>query len=185
MWIEHHVAQSEDPALADSYENCFYSCRFCNQARSNTPRRAGSRRLLEPCAVPWGTHFTQHEEFLNPRDPDAEYTEQVYDLNEPRRLTLRRARAGRLAEAFRVLRELPRRVSKLTQVAGMLSPEQGQELLDAAEDSRRLVEKAHQQLRRYRAIPVSASARCRCGTQDQCTLPAFLATQLLSVPDGG
>src|SRR5437879_2619929 len=37
MWIEHHVAQSADPALVDTYENCFYACRYCNGARRIAP----------------------------------------------------------------------------------------------------------------------------------------------------
>src|SRR5436190_1471867 len=27
--IEHHVAQSADLTLVDTYENCFYACRYC------------------------------------------------------------------------------------------------------------------------------------------------------------
>jgi hypothetical protein len=183
MWIEHHLTQSERPDLADSYENCFYSCRFCNQARADAPAQSGGRRLLEPCDSPWGNHFSLNDDVLQSLDSDATYTEQTYDLNEPRRLTLRRARAETLGEAIRILRELPSRVAHLSDLAGELSPEEGRQVLEVAADCRLVIEKARQQLRRFRAIPSTAPSPCRCDTPVERSLPAFLAEQAFSIDD--
>jgi hypothetical protein len=138
---------------------------------------------LEPCESAWGTHFALTDDVLQPLDPDATYTEEIYDLNEPRRLTLRRARAETLEEAERILRELPSRVAHLTGLAGELSPEEGRHVLEAAADCRLVIEKARQQLRRFRATPSTAANPCRCDTAVALTLPEFLAEQTFSIDD--
>lgn len=185
MWTEHHVPQSDDAGLANSYRNCFYSCRFCNRARANAPTHSEGRQLLDPCTVAWGRHFTLDENLLVPRSSDssAQYTEEIYRINAPSRILLRHHRAVRLAEAFRVLQGAPNRTQMLLSVARTLSAETAQMLLDAAEDLSRWVQHARQQLRRYRAIPASAPTHCRCSTKQHCTLPDFLRDHVLLTED--
>ncbi len=50
MSTEHRVLRSVDPSGADDYANCYYACRFCNEARGTAPLEdAGGRRSSGGC----------------------------------------------------------------------------------------------------------------------------------------
>lgn len=98
LGIEHFRPVSSGREGVNEYDNCFYCCRLCNEARAAAPG-AGPQgaRLLNPCSTPWGRSFqVTDDDCLQPPpdDADALYTAAVYDLNDPRKITLRSFRRG-------------------------------------------------------------------------------------------
>lgn len=181
-WIEHRELQSDRSDLQAAYLNCYYSCRWCNQARSASPSR-GSRgeRLLDPCQEAWGKHFQLEGPQLLPRagDKDASYTDQLYDLNDPRKCQLREQRRADILEAQRVLQEIPGLIDRL--LARTRSCASAQPLIEAAQELRKHLLAAQKQIERYRAIPADAPRLCACGPAQEHHLPPFLADQTLSL----
>jgi len=97
MTVEHMIARTQDPNLTGSYANLLYVCRLCNQSRSDTDVfSVDGQRLLDPTRDIWADHFRVSGDKLEPLDSDAEYTEEVYAINEPRRRKLRRLRRERV-----------------------------------------------------------------------------------------
>jgi hypothetical protein len=117
--IEHQRRQETDPALINSYENCFYACRFCNGARGTKSYQRKTMRLLNPCETAWGARFALDGDDLRPRidDADAGYTAVTYDVNDPRRIVLRRNRAETMTNALQVLSEVPLQIEDLLSLA--------------------------------------------------------------------
>jgi hypothetical protein len=182
--IEHRVPASTSENEINRYDNCFYSCRFCNGARSNAPLvDAAGSKLLDPCSVAWADHFVlTDEDRLAPLSGDASYTEATYDLNEPRKTRLRRMRRERIQELMELLVEGPRQVKALLDLSQRaLSMEEARELLRAAELLRGCVLRASMDLPRYTVIPKDSDATCRCGRSDHHTLPAWLDERTLWV----
>ncbi len=180
MWIEHHVARSRNPQLADEYTNCFYSCLFCNQARSNRPEIERDRRLLDPCTEAWADHFDLVEFSLQPKTPSAEYTASTYDLNEARRLLVRQNRHDAVSESLHVIKRGPALVKDLLALAGLVQWGDRDALLEGAEHLRATIELATRQLIRLQAIPAGADTRCGC-SHENVELPPFLSDQVLDV----
>ena len=178
MTIEHHVAQSADPTLIDTYRNCFYACRYCNRARWIVPVARAGQRLLEPCSVAWADHFVVMGDELHPRDGDmdAVHTHAVYGIDAPRKVTYREARRRRLDEAYTAVREIPEEIDRLLARARQQAEAGRSELLRIAERLRRALDDARETLARYRAIPVDRDDACRCNAVHE--LPAFLARQV-------
>lgn len=191
-WIEHILPQSSDETAKNKYPNCVYSCRFCNRARSNRPVDGPDGKLLDPTKEPWAKHFTLDEDQLRPTpgNADARYTYESYDLDDPRKVTLRRWRrkvishhraylADRLAERTRlssVLQQQIRDPAAIDEVSSLscrlqrLSEEIGHALDD---------------LEGYAAIPEDAPTECRCGVTTYHTLPEELERQTWELPAMG
>lgn len=183
MWIEHYVPRSRNPALADDYANCFYSCLFCNQSRSDRPEIEHERRLLDPCTVPWADHFDLVEFVLQPKDPSAEYTASSYDLNEPRRLQVRRSRYEAVTESLHVIKRGPALVKDLLALAALVPWSERASLLEAAANLRHAIGSATRQLIRLQPIPLGAGRLCACDAE--LDLPPFLREQVLDVRVSG
>lgn len=97
MTIEHMVTRTQDANLTSIYTNLLYVCRLCNQSRSDTDVFSDQgQRLLDPTRDIWAAHFRVSGDKLVPLDSDADYTEEVYGMNEPRRRRLRRIRRERV-----------------------------------------------------------------------------------------
>lgn len=173
MTIEHHVTRQADPTLVDSYENCFYACRYCNRARGIVRLSRSGPRLLEPCTVAWAGHFEIVGDELRPRDgdPDAAHTHQVYGMDDPRKVAYREARRRRLDDALRAVHEIPEHVDRLLRIE-----EDRPHILQVAERLRRALDDARATLAHYRAIPSDHDDKCRCSSAHE--LPAFLAEQI-------
>ena len=188
MTIEHLVTRSADPGLADAYANCRLACRYCNTARNDAPRRdVAGRWLLDPCEVAWGSRFQVMDTSLapsNPHDPDATYTYESYDLDDPRRRAMRARRAEAVGQAWRAIGILPSLESRLL-AAAVNAPEgpARAECIDEANFIRHVLQLARQQLRRYHAVPLDAPSTCRCGTTAQHRLPDHLAAQSVEAPE--
>lgn len=171
MSIEHVALQSVSPDDADRYENCRYACRFCNGARASRPLvdRKG-RKLLDPCRAAWGDNFVREADRITPRDPDASYTHEAYDLDDVRKQRMRADRRERIEAALELLARAPGLVD------GLLANATGADAKVRAETAELLREQmmsARRWLDRYRAIPVDHDPSCRCA-MDPLTLPAFL-----------
>jgi len=174
-WLEHLIPRSEDDSRADDYGNVAYSCRFCNASRAR--RRvvdAQGRRLLDPCTTAWAVRFRREQWRLVPAtgDPDADYTHEAYNLDDPRKRELRAARGRIIEEANDVLRDVP---GLLSQLAGNAIPD----AIQLAATLGDVLDRAKRDLRRYRAVPQDAPGRCRCGHEN--TLPTFVAIQCSEV----
>jgi hypothetical protein len=182
MSIEHFIPVSVDRSQANSYENCFYCCRLCNEARSNTPLRDGEgRRLLNPCRDDWGSHyFLSEDDRLLPAagSSDACYTLEVYDLNDPRKIEMRRVRQEDLADCLEVITQAPDLLESV--LVACRRAETRQEMGRLVSLARMLLRKlfrAARELRRRTAIPRDADAACRCGHTEYHLLPGWLDAQ--------
>lgn len=185
-WIEHQQLRSSEAGRfkQDTYDNCFYACRFCNSARGTQPSEdAHGIRLLDPCRSAWADRFTRVDDRLEAHadDADAARTHRAYDLDDPRKRAMRSTRDDVLTEALRAVRECPAQIDLLLRRAEAPG-ERRTELLHAAASLRTLLNRARRDLQRFAAIPDDADATCRCTIPSACTLPAFLAGQLLDVP---
>lgn len=176
--IEHHIPKSADETLIDTYENCFYACRYCNRARGIAPVAQAAQRLLDPCSVAWAEHFVVSGDELRPRpgDADAAYTHEAYGIDAPRKVAYREARRRRIDDAHKALREIPDAIDQLLNLAERVAKDDRPDVLRSAERLRRALDGAAATLARYRAIPVDHDVACRCGTSHE--LPAFLAAQV-------
>jgi hypothetical protein len=184
MWVEHFVLQTDDTSRIDDYTNCYWSCGYCNDARSRTPNvDAKGRRLLDPCATAWAAHFVRIGDSLRPAagDIDAEYTWSTYDLDSLRKKFLRRQRDETLTEAFEILERGPGLVRRLREAAEQHASARSV-LLDAHAILLAQMKAAHRQVARYAAVPEDRDASCRCGTYVHHSLPAFLEAQVVEVP---
>lgn len=181
--VEHFIPVGGAGPIND-YSNCFYACRFCNQARSDLPVVSGKQRLLDPCANVWAEHFTlTADDQLVPvdGDSDAAYTHQSYDLDDPRKVDRRRVRRERLGEWRQLLEEGPGLLEELLARTSE-QPSSGQRaFLQAAEWLRRSIESAILDIQRYAAIPPDADAACRCGYNDHHALPTGLGSQVVEI----
>jgi 5-methylcytosine-specific restriction endonuclease McrA len=185
MTIEHFVPASVDADRVSEYENCYYACRLCNQARANAPCRDRlGRRLLSPCSHVWSEHFrVEAPDRLVPveGDGDAAYTAQVYDLNDPRKVNFRNFRYARVQECLAVLEGVPEEIWTLLEHCAVESPERSAVLLRLAQRMRSVILRAFLDLQRFVAIPRDADAHCRCGHRSHHAPPAALAEQALEI----
>jgi hypothetical protein len=104
MSIEHGELASAAPSRVNAYENCFYACRYCNQAREVKPLIDGQmRRLLNPCQHAWEEFFVLdgHEVRARADSPDAVYTIAAYRLNDARKRVRRRSGRRRSPRPWR------------------------------------------------------------------------------------
>jgi hypothetical protein len=110
-------------------------------------------------------------------DGDAAYTHQVYDLDDPRKKTMRRTREDVLTEAFRVISKSPVIIERLLREAEAQSDRRA-EFVALAESLGSLMARARRDLVRFSAVPFDADPTCRCATSEACNLPAFLEVQV-------
>lgn len=186
-WIEHFTPASVEAETINDYENCFYTCRFCNLARLNAPLVDKSgRRLINPCSHTWGQRFfLSLDDHLLPdkTDPDAVYTAETYDLNDERKVMRRRRRRERLTEWVTVLSGGPARIGSLIDLAQSVSSlEEAALLLQEAHFVRGQMALAAIEIQRYAVIPTDADPTCGCGRKDDCQLPGWLSIQAQDLP---
>jgi hypothetical protein len=181
MGIEHFSPVSDDPGQENAYANCFYCCRLCNQTRSRLPviDELGSK-LLDPCTHVWENHFFLFDDLLLPVATDAEaiYTASVYDLNDPRKIMMRRARQERLDESLSLLKEGPGLIdSTLAACRRARTRQEAAALLAVADRLRQQILRAFKEALRHLAIPTDADRSCRCDTTHGHILPGWLEAQ--------
>lgn len=184
MSIEHHLRRAIDIEQINQYDNCFLACRFCNSARSTAPNTdCNGRHLLHPCSAAWGMRFRSENFVLQPNDPDAAYTEDAYDLNDPRKQTLRRDRSQCIESALRVVGEYPSRIRKLLELAERLNFSDRNSAIQIASDLQEHIVAARRDLMRFGQVPADVCYDCRCESSIENRLPDFLTAQGFELPD--
>lgn len=172
--IEHHVLKSVDPKRSGQYSNCFYACKYCNDARHTSPNRGpAGEQLLEPCSTAWAQHFALNLGDENDRlvpvagDAHAEYTATIYDINAPGKCKRRASRRRELIRALRLLREAPDQIRSLSAMLADASNYQPEVIEFAVEFWEQLHEELRRALRlcrRYQTVPSDRPERCRCAS---------------------
>ncbi len=185
--VEHFVPVSHDATGTNDYSNCYYSCRFCNGSRADTPLvDTQGRRLLDPCTDAWGEHFFLRGDRLEARTAEAAHTSKVYSLDDERKVAMRQARRERVGEWLQLLDEGPRLVEALlSRCAEEGLSAKAADLLAAAEILQRSIQGAFRDIQRYAVIPRDADTSCRCGQADQLQFPEALVSQIVTLPAGG
>ena len=161
LQVEHREAQSAQPSRRNDYDNCYLICRYCNQHRQDRPVEGpDGRTLLDPCEVPWQDHFVLEDDRLVPRDgdPDASYTQELYDFNDPIRREMRRVRRRRITERLDQLAALANRRSRLQTVmrTSRLPKDARAELEEEIREIDRQRERSRADLTIWRVIPEDA-----------------------------
>lgn len=184
--IEHIEPQVHARHLSNAYENCAYACRYCNSARGTFPTmHASGARLLHPWRDAWGAHFQLHEDRLEPvhggeAGRDALFTAEVYQINDPTRVRLRRNRRRLLQDR---LRWFAHDIAALEELAMRQStPEDRLRLLRLAQEIVQARPLAREELQMRTVIPADAPTRCRCDSQEHHRLPP--ETEVLRVSIG-
>jgi 5-methylcytosine-specific restriction endonuclease McrA len=168
MSIEHRQPRSSAAGRArvNDYRNCFLACRYCNGARGTTPVHANDgSRLLDPCVDAWGDHFQAADDRLHPQTNDGTYTEQTYDINEPRRVGMRAWRRELVAECLAVLTDAPllhARLLERIEASMDTSAAPVTDLIDIARLLHERVKRARADLSKLRGVPSDAPSSCRC-----------------------
>ncbi len=159
--VEHYEPASTDPAALNDYENCFYVCRLCNGARHALPVVGGDGRLLNPCLDVWREHFAAVGDRLQPvpGDRDARYTHESYDLDDERKVRMRKLRRETIEECLAVIESCGSRIPDLMEHFNQIGDPSS---LDVAEELWQSTVLAVRQLARSCAIPGDAPAECRC-----------------------
>jgi hypothetical protein len=180
--VEHFHTQSAFPQLKNDFDNCFNACRYCNRARGSLEAETSDgRRLLNPCTDVWSDFFQRvGDELLPvPGDPNAAYTCETYQLNEPIKLKMRSLRRMTIEECVEVLRDGQTLHDELT--SKWL--EQRDELLIVAaqklNESRRM---AMRVLTSFAGIPEDAHVACRCDTVVHHCAPPIMAVITMNIP---
>jgi hypothetical protein len=172
-WVP-NARRTSDP----TYDDLFYACAFCNRARGAAPRVASSgAHLLRPDEVAWDQHFSLENDLLVPRagDPDAAYTAQVYDLNDPRKVRLRRFRREAITTRLRFLRESEGLRKRLLDRVATSPTDDALAYLDVMQALESSVRAIASELLQLAAIPQDAAPRCRCGAAG--ALPEWFVSQ--------
>lgn len=188
MTIEHAVLRSQDPTRGNDYSNCLYACRLCNRARGTTPREALGATLIDPTAAAWGDWFEVRGDCLVPKagSPAAQYTWEIYDLDDPRKVKRRQARRQFIADRMRFLEDLPAMRARFARCAAdRLADGDVEGALECHEEMRsflRAAEGFRKELARYSAIADDRDVGCRCGASVEQCLPEFLEEQTRDMP---
>lgn len=189
--VEHYHPRSRRIDLTNSYDNCLYICRLCNTARSNRPVvDAIGRRLLNITLDIWSDHFRLDGVRLVPHDGDvdAQYTFEAYDLDDPRKIAMRRNRQEAISLALDLMTRAEAAMASLTDRArqDVLSGDaaliaRGQQELDAAAALYAGILNACRTLERWEAVPIDSATVCRCAGIVDPTLPDSINAQLVVV----
>ncbi len=176
---------SHDESGVNDYTNCFYACRYCNQARGVTPVVVNEeRRLLNPCRDAWADHFILDGDTLVPKpgDSDAVYTHAVYHLDDPRKVELRRFRRETVKEALQLLERGRSFLVGLLQRAGQAHDPM---LVSEAQLIENALRGAWRNLETFRVVPQDAQASCACSDAGLCVIPQLLEAQTIEVDRPG
>ena len=86
---------------------------------STTPVEGERGKLLDPSEVAWADHFLLEGDHLRPKpeDADAKYTFDAYDIDEPRKTTMREGRREFVSVHWTLLEEMPADPDQLLRAA--------------------------------------------------------------------
>jgi hypothetical protein len=184
MQVEHFLLQSLSSDQRNLYSNCFLICRLCNIARGTAWDSVDGNVLLNPCSQVWGDEFELVDDEMQPKDAgngNAIYTRDVYDLNGPHKVRMRRLRRETIEKALAFLR----RSDHLEQALLDRAIATGDPvLIDAAKTIRDYRREALWDLQQFVAIPHDRDQVCLCGHQTHHSLPRVLAEQTIDIGHG-
>ena len=173
---------SEDEESTNDYLNCFYVCLYCNQDRgtSETINPEDGSRLLNPCSDVWEEHFAVTGDRLRPAggSGDAAYTHAAYDLDDPRKVEMRRYRRETVEACLRLVE---RGQPVLERLLDRALDTQDPILIDEAKIIEEAIRRAWLELERFRAIPRDARTSCACTDEELCVAPQALLDQTLEI----
>jgi hypothetical protein len=181
--IEHWIPQSEDATARNIYSNCFYICRLCNLARGASPNEPEGCSLLNPCDRSWREIFLISRDELRPRneeDRDAIYTIETYDLNDPKKVRLRRLRRLTIGQCLHFLK---RTRSLESELLDAVEAGGGENLVRTAAMISQQRRRACRDLQKFRAIPEDFDSSCSCGYKGNHQLPSVLDEQTFELSD--
>ncbi len=180
--VEHFVPVSHDGAGTNDYLNCFYICRFCNQDRgaAATIEPADGRRLLNPCSDVWYDYFVAEGDQLRPAagSGDAAYTYAAYDLDDPRKIEMRRYRRETIEACLRLI-ESGRTV--LERLLDRALETQEPALVAEAKVIEEAIRRAWQELESFKVVPRDARDSCACGGEGLHIVPRALQEQTIEI----
>jgi hypothetical protein len=182
--VEHLIARSHDASLIGVYVNVIYICRLCNGDRSDTePEDDQSRRLLDPTRDVWSEHFRIEGDMLVPfeGDVDADYTADVYDINDPRKVRLRKRRRERRSDFLAVLNPRLARLAQLNFRDTCGDPTEKGEIAQAISTVHDEIARLCRLADQGAWVPDDAPTRCRCGRAAARTLPATYLRQVVEI----
>ncbi len=183
--VEHFQPRSVEPARENDYANCYYACSLCNWSRSNLPALESGRRLLDPMCDAWADHYVAAGDMLAPRegDRDGHYTHQAYDLDDPRKVAMRRDRRENIEYCLRILRGAPERRQALVQILRTPNsdPDHARKAVDILATLDLASENARRDLMSWMAVPSDHPHRCRCGHTHHHSLPDIISQELIDL----
>lgn len=182
--VEHLVARSHDIRMAGVYNNTIYVCRLCNSDRNDTDHEDGQgSRLLDPTRDIWSEHFRIVGDRLVPfeGDADAVYTEDVYDINEPRKVKLRRLRRERRDDFLALLNPRLARLQQLNFRQACGDPSEMVRIAQAISGLRDEIMRLCRLASPGTWVPEDAPVSCRCGRASARTLPAPYHRQTVEI----
>lgn len=184
MHVEHLVARSHDSRLVGIYVNVLLICRLCNGARCDAEQvNPQGFRLLDPTKDAWSKHFHVEDDRLIPFDGDGDalYTEDVYNINDARKVKLRRVRRER-RELFLALLDAHR--ARTVQLVRRVTSADPSERATIAKDLAAARDETGKLCRLFNQgtwIPDDAPVSCRCGRASARTLPAPYLRQVVEI----
>jgi hypothetical protein len=178
------VARSEDKSLTGVYGNLLYICRLCNGARNDTDRVDHlGRRLLDPTVDVWAHHFHLVGDTIIPvtGDRHADYTADVYEMNDARKVRLRKKRRVDTEDLLNLIqaRSEDQRRYEARRLRGdpAAKADAEHDLTRAGED----LERYYRRLPAYVWLPDDKPEDCRCKRVAARTLPAVYRRQCVKI----
>ncbi len=184
MHVEHLVARSHDGSLVGVYTNVILICRLCNTARSDAEHvDQQGRRLLDPTKDVWSHHFRLDVDQLIPMDGDldAAYTEDVYEINDPRKVKLRRIRRERREDFLALLAAQRKRFRQLVLREKRVAPSAKDDIAKAIFGINDEIERLCRVSNEGAWVPDDAPTNCRCGRASARTLPGPYLRQVVEI----
>lgn len=180
--VEHFVPVSHDAESANAYTNCFYICQYCNQDRNaaSTIDPEDGRRLLNPCNDVWEEHFASEGDTLKPRaeSGDAAYTHAVYDVDDPRKIEMRRFRRETIRDCMSLIERGQAVLDRLLERA-LQTREPA--LVDEAKLIEDALRRAWQELETFKVVPRDARSSCPCDGEELYEVPWALQEQTIEI----
>jgi hypothetical protein len=137
-------------------------------------------RLLNPCRDRWAEHFIVAGDAIVAREDDnaAAYTHAVYNLNDPRKVEMRRFRRETVKEALDLLERGRSFLAYLLAKAGRTHDPK---LVDEAKIIEDALRGAWRNLEAFAVIPRDAPESCACAVEDRCVIPQLLEEQAIEI----
>jgi len=184
FWTEHFIPQSVDSSIKHDYNNCIYSCRYCNHSRGiGKNSNKDGHKLLNPTTEIWSNHFSIKNDQLTfeTQDYHASYTNLLYDLNDDRKVKARKRRRESLQFIKKHLKESPSLIQNLNDLLNKdLKKDDKLTLIKAIQNINNTTKKAKKDLKLFIALPEDKPTICDCTDPPDLKLPNFINYQQIT-----